>query len=139
MKDQREALREATRRAVERAEQAERELDMALFGARPLVHVFEAVLAEVHRARDVGYHRLVRRAIAEIGGHHLAQVVGMIGEQLHRALDAVLAQRQRFGAHLVVRGALLAQYGFHFGFPVVRHCSLRLILLHRSTRLWATR
>ena len=120
-------------------QQAQRELDMAFFRARPFVHMLETVLAEIHRARDVGDHRLVRRTIAEIGRHHLAQILGVVGEQFHRALDTILAQRHGFGAHLVMRGTLFAQHGFHFAFPIVRHCSLRLILLQRSTRLCATR
>jgi len=81
----------------------------------------------------------VRRTIAEIGRHDLAQILGVVGEQFHRALDTILAQRHGFGTHLVVRGTLFAQHSFHFVFPIVRHCSLRLILLQRSTRLCATR
>ncbi len=81
-----------------RPHQIERKLDVALVGLRPFVEMLEAVFGEIHRADDIGDHRLLGRAIAEILAHRVAQDFGMIGQQRDHALDPVAPQSQRFGA-----------------------------------------
>ncbi len=107
---------------------------MALVGSGPAVHLLEAIFAEIHRSGDIGDHRLLWRAVAEIGVHRLAQILCIVLEQRDRAFDAVLAQRHGFGPVMVVRGTLPAQHVFHLALAVVGHIRLRLILLRCSTR-----
>ena len=97
------------------AEQAERELRLALLRLRPALQVLEAVFPEPDRPGDVGDHRLLDAAVSEIRAHRPAEFVGIVPEQGHRPLDPVTPGVKRFGPRDGESGALALEQRFEFG------------------------
>ena len=107
-------------------QQSERECGLALFRLGPFVEMLEAIFAEIDAADDVGHHRLVAAAIAEILVHRLAQIFAVIDEQSNRPLDPVLALVQPLGPRGGERITLSFEDCIQFVFAITGH----IITLH---------
>ncbi len=117
-----------------RAQQAERELHLALVGLGPLVHVFQRIIARSHGRRNIGQHRLRVGAVAEIRAHRLGEFIPVILDQSNRAPDAVFPLRHWFGARSGEGGALARQQGFEFFAAIIGHVILPFAVMRFHLR-----
>ena len=80
-----------------RAEQSEREQDRALLSPRPFLDRLDRVIDRRDRTGNVGEHRLLAAAMAEILAQGIAEFFGIVGDHRRRAFEPILADGDRDG------------------------------------------